>query len=179
MQIAADNARKMDMSKMQMTWGKKRRGFLHTCSLKLPHTSKICSVSSCDSHCGKASGYFPEYTPWAFFMIDVISEHGVVPGVFDVGQSFGLLIDRFECYWKPFLRPPLVKLEDEYNSAKHCTCFGLSKMSAIALHSKLRNPKQCGQFWLRPFIVIKNLLVSDFFDPTGSLFGILLLFEIL
>ena len=33
-------------------------------------------------------------------MIDVISEHGSVPAVFDVGQSFGLLTERFKCYWK-------------------------------------------------------------------------------
>ena len=74
-------------------------------------------------------------------MIDVISEHGFVPGVFDVGQSFGLLIERFKCYWKHFLRPAFPTLEDDYNAAKHCTCFGLSTLSAFPLHLKLRHPK--------------------------------------
>ena len=109
---------------------------------KLPHRLKNIIVSSIhDSHWGKASGYLSEYTPWAFFMIDVISEHGFVPGVFDVGQSFGLLIERFKCYWKHFLRPAFPTLEDDYNVAKHCTCFGLSTLSAFPLHLKLRNPK--------------------------------------
>ena len=31
-------------------------------------------------------------------MIDVISEHDFIPGVFDVGQSFGLIIERFKYY---------------------------------------------------------------------------------
>ena len=74
-------------------------------------------------------------------MIDIISEHGFVPGVFDVGQSFGLLIERFKCYWKHFLRPAFPTLEDDYNAAKHCTCFGLSTLSAFPLHLKLRHPK--------------------------------------
>ena len=109
---------------------------------KLPHRLKNIIVSSThDSHWGKASGYWSEYTPWAFFMIDVISEHGFVAGVFDVGQSFGLLIERFKCYWKHFLRTAFPKLEDDYNAAKHCTCFGLSSMSAFPLHLNLRNPK--------------------------------------
>ena len=109
---------------------------------KLPHRLKNIIVSSIhDSHCGKASGFLSEYTPWAFFMIDIISEHGFVPGVFDVGQSFGLLIERFKCYWKHFLRPAFPTLEDDYNTTKHCTCFGLSTLSACPLHLKLRNPK--------------------------------------
>ena len=66
---------------------------------------------------------------------------GLFPGVFDVGQSFGLLIERFKCYWKHFLRTAFPKLEDDYNAAKHCTCFGLSTMSAFPLHLNLRNPK--------------------------------------
>ena len=109
---------------------------------KLPYRLKNIIVSSIhDSHWGKVSGYLSEYTPRAFFMIDVISEHGFVPGVFDVGQSFGLLIEKFKCYWKHFLRPAFPTLEDDYNAAKHCTCFGLSTLSAFPLHLKLRHPK--------------------------------------
>ena len=109
---------------------------------KLPHRLKNIIVSSIhDSHWGKASGFLSGHTPWAFFMIDIISEHGFVPGVFDVGQSFGLLIERFKCYWKHFLRPAFPTLEDDYNATKHCTCFGLSTLSACPLHLKLRNPK--------------------------------------
>ena len=35
----------------------------------------------------------------------------------------------------------IILLEDDYNAAKHCTCFGLSTLSAFPLHLKLRHPK--------------------------------------
>ena len=51
-------------------------------------------------------------------MIDVISEYNFVIGIFDIGQDFGFLIERFKCYWKYFLRPSFPILEDDYNAAK-------------------------------------------------------------
>ena len=61
---------------------------------KLPQRLKNIIVSLIhDSHWEKAFGYLFEYTPWTFFMIDVINEHGFVSGVFDVGQTFGMLFN--------------------------------------------------------------------------------------
>ena len=121
----------------------------------------------------KASGFLSEYTPWAFFMIDIISEHGFVPGVFDVGQSFGLLIERFKCYWKHFLRPAFPTLEDDYNATKHCTCFGLSTLSACPLHLKLRNPKALWSILIQASLYCnkESTGLPGIVDPIGSLIG--------
>ena len=89
---------------------------------------------------GTSRGLSSEYTPWAFFMIDTVSVHGFVPGFLDPHMSLGLLIERFKCIWKHFLRPAL-DLGDDCSSAKHGRCFGLAQLSAFPMHLKPRKPQ--------------------------------------
>ena len=109
-------------------------------SRKLPNVLKSAILSSIrDSTWGKA--VFPsEYTPWAFFMIDVISTGGFLPGYFDQGHSFGFMIERFKCHCKHFIHKAFSLCED-YNRDRHGACFGLSTLSAFSIKLTPRNPK--------------------------------------
>lgn len=78
--------------------------------------------------------------------------HGFVPAVLAVRVVNGRYMvvisltwywNVFRCYWNISYDQLFPKLENDYNVAKHCACFGLCKMSAFLLHF-LATPKHWG-----------------------------------
>ena len=80
--MAADNAKKMHISKMQKTWSTKRRGFLHTCILE----------------CGS-----PSYVCWLITIMNTIVVLTINRRIHIVKQTNLAIVWRSTLAWLPFL----------------------------------------------------------------------------
>ena len=94
-------------------------------------------ISKSFVECGWSHGHVPllRYTPWLFFLVEVIVRYGWIPGFLYPELGLGTMVQRFRCHWIHFLETAFpVGLAAETLGSKLGCQFGLGRQRAFGIH---------------------------------------------